>query len=148
MEQNPIIAQLADHSGLTAGQVRACLAALVALVAEHEPIADATEENELERWWICFAHAVKNELVVEDEHYRMDSDHLYLRWRKCHEAYLQVHRPFYGRQGHGAAILLRRLTADKAYAGTNPSLWIGKNRSSAIVFRVADLPEFVFPHPL
>lgn len=97
--------------------------------------------GEVAKWWSCFLAGVKEEQLFHGEDYKIDADHLFIRFSDCHEKYLQYHPKLHGTRGHVISTMRTKLEKSQAYIEQVKGTRFGKMVTSAYVFSLTKLGE-------
>lgn len=137
-----LIEHLERETGLQREQICAVLTALADLTtaAPEQDLQDATDIDEVARFWQCFCDAVAAGRLVREEDYRSDGVRLGLIWRQVHGAYLVHYQHRYGRHGMSAVPLLAMLKKQPYYVTMMESMRVGDKRTSVQLFDQPGLP--------
>ncbi len=142
---NQFTDRIAQASGLTPQQVHDCLKALAQLTAdEAQPLPEGLPD-EVQRFWQCFADAVAAGRMVNNEDFRMDGGRLFMIAGPAYLAYTLHYRNRYHREGMNKQYIMAALKKHASYVTDAPSIWVGKRKTSAMVFDRPLLPVTIPP---
>jgi hypothetical protein len=98
--------------------------------------------NDVAHFWDCFLKACKDKKLVNDEHWKMEGDTLYVFWKDVHLEYLQYHYQLYRANSQSNTNILNKLKKNPYFAGVKDSTWIGDKKSSAYMFKMSAINGF------
>jgi hypothetical protein len=140
---NTHLSRVAQACGLTTDQVEKCLSAHNAILTngslkDPQPVPDPEHV-----WWSVFATLVEQGLLTPGQDFRVDGNLLYLRWNRCYNSYLLLHRSIHGERGMGSKPLFDMMRTSVGFHGLVKSMKMQGTNSSAVAFMISKLPEMV-----